>query len=177
MPDLFHHLHFFSAATSRNADVPPEAFHLVTTPAGMPPMPKDLVPFHDIHASRLVEGHAAVIGESDGTLTFIAWLAFGTLRIDELARTWQIPPRQAVLYDVRTMPEHRGRGLYPAALRWVQGALAEMHISRCWIYAERSNTASLRGIAKAGFTHVGSMRSLRIGNHALRLGHVEGNEL
>ncbi|MCZ7555508.1 MAG: GNAT family N-acetyltransferase [Bacteroidia bacterium] len=172
MPDLLHHLHFFRATTGGHSEIPPETFRLATTPTQLPPMPKALVPFRDIHASRFAEGHAAVLGESNGTLAFIAWLAFGTLRIDELARTWHIPERSAVLYDVNTMPEHRGRGLYTSALRWVLGTLAGMNVSRCWIYAEQSNTASLRGIAKAGFAHIGSMRSFRIGNCALRLGRV-----
>jgi GNAT superfamily N-acetyltransferase len=177
MPDVFHHLRFFSAAASGAAVADRGAFRLLSAHAQMPPLPQDVLQFRDIHALRFAEGHTAVIGERGAAVAFIAWLAAGRLRIDELALTWRIPPKHAVVYDVYTTPEHRGQGVYTDALAWIRAKLAEENIVRCWIYAEQSNRASIRGISKAGFAYAGSVRSLRFGKRAFRVGRVAGSGL
>jgi GNAT superfamily N-acetyltransferase len=174
---MLHHLHFFSAYTAAAIPSHEHSFRLLNAPGLLPPLPQQFQQFRDVHARRFAAGHAAVVSEYEGAVAFIAWLAFRELRVDELALTWRIPSQNAVLYDVYTMPEHRGKGLYPAALVWAKTKLGELNISRCWIYAERSNAASLRGIAKAGFEYAGNMRSLRIGGYALRTGKIEGSGL
>jgi RimJ/RimL family protein N-acetyltransferase len=74
----------------------------------------------------------------------------------------------AVIYDCWTFPEHRGRGAYAIGLDRVATVLLE-RIPRVLIYCLQSNTASERGIRRAGFelyaTHV-RRRLLGVERHA-----------
>jgi hypothetical protein len=56
------------------------------------------------------------------------------------------------LYDFATVPEFRGRRLYPALLRFILSDLKERDVTRAWIGTEPGNVASQHGIRRAGFT-------------------------
>jgi RimJ/RimL family protein N-acetyltransferase len=55
-----------------------------------------------------------------------------------------------------TFPEYRGKGLYPAVLQTIQRYLRERGYRRCFICVKDDNTASIRGIEKAGFRIAGT---------------------
>jgi len=61
-----------------------------------------------------------------------------------------------------TLPEHRRQGLYARLLVTICARLAEMGHRRAIITCAPDNTASMRGIEKAGFTRVHSSKSLLI---------------
>ncbi len=174
MPDFTHHLLFYSAETEGASPISGKSFRIVDAQNALPALPEHLLRFADAHKGRFIEGHSAVIGETESRIVFIAWLAFGSLRIDELAREWKLAPDEAVVYDVFTMPEARGKGWYPDALTWLRVELKKSGIARCWIYAERGNSASIKGIEKAGFACRGALRSLLIGKFAACAGRVDG---
>ena len=125
------------------------------------------------YRKRFEEGGRALIGTVDGELVFTAWIARHRLRVDELAWTWRIAPADAVVYDVVTTEAWRGRGIYPEALRRLAGLLAEEGLRFLWIYAERTNAASIRGIEKAQFAYRGDIACLHLAGVALRRGRVE----
>lgn len=60
-------------------------------------------------------------------------------------------PAEVYFYDFFTPPAARGRGFYPVLLRAMRGALAGQGRTRAWIAVSARNSASLRGIEKAGF--------------------------
>ena len=83
------------------------------------------------------------------------WVATREAAIAELGVTLTLPPGDRYLWDFMILPAWRGRGLYPALLRAI---LSEEEAARFWIGHDAGNTASARGIAKAGFRSVGSVR-------------------
>ncbi len=63
-------------------------------------------------------------------------------------------PAKCWLYDFATVPEFRGRRLYPGLLRFILSQLKEQGVKRAWIGTEPGNVASQHGIQRAGFTLV-----------------------
>lgn len=83
------------------------------------------------------------------------WVALHEGRIDELAFRFAVPPGNAYLWDFETLPPWRGRGIYP---RLLQGITAQLSgVDRFWIGYDARNSASARGIEKAGFVAVGDL--------------------
>ena len=60
-----------------------------------------------------------------------------------------------------THPDCRGRGLYGRMLRHSLAITRERHFGRAFIWADADNTASRRGIEKAGFEPLGVHRLAR----------------
>ncbi len=67
-------------------------------------------------------------------------------------------PREAYFYGFYTPPRHRGHGYYPLLLRHISAQLGQEGHRRAWIAVFAENSASWKGVLKAGFqkaaTHV-----------------------
>jgi GNAT superfamily N-acetyltransferase len=74
--------------------------------------------------------------------------------MDDLGISFTAPPGEVWLYDFATVPEFRGRRLYPALLRFILSELKDQGVTRAWIGTEAGNVASQHGIRRAGFTLV-----------------------
>lgn len=74
--------------------------------------------------------------------------------MDDLGIAFTAPHGDVWLYDFATVPEFRGRRLYPALLRFILSELKEQDIHRAWIGTSPGNFASQSGISRAGFTLV-----------------------
>ena len=61
----------------------------------------------------------------------------------------------ALVSDCSTVPEFRGRGIYPASLRWLAGWAKERGICTLVTLVAEDNASSLRGVSKAGFVLLG----------------------
>ena len=94
---------------------------------------------------------AFVAGEPAG----YGWLARRSGGIDELDFSFEVPPGNGYLWDFLTLPEFRGRGVYPRLLQAIVAQAAD--VERFWIGYEGRNLASARGIEKAGFEVVGDL--------------------
>lgn len=92
------------------------------------------------------------------------WLARRSGGIDALDYSFDLPSGNGYLWDFVTLPDWRGRGVYPHLLQAI--LRQEPDIERFWIGFEARNLASARGIQKAGF-HV-------VGDLATADGHVSG---
>ncbi len=81
------------------------------------------------------------------------WSASGPAHIGGLDLSFHVPEGERYLWDFVTLPEWRGRGIYPLLL---QAILREESATatRFWIGHEQENAASGRGIVKAGFRKV-----------------------
>jgi CelD/BcsL family acetyltransferase involved in cellulose biosynthesis len=105
-------------------------------------------------AQRLRDGKAEgfVLIDSEGKPVHFAWTtAFEGFFLAELNAPVEAPSPDAVLlFDCWTPESIRGRGLYARAI----GLIADRVRSagkRPWIFSAATNTASIRGIEKAGF--------------------------
>lgn len=113
---------------------------------------------------RRVAGHQpwlARVAEEPGGW---GWVATSTFSIGELGVDLALPPGNRYLWDFVTLPPWRGRGVYPALL---QAILIRDAAERFWIGHDWDNRASARGIAKAGFTRVGTAYRLPDGRVVL----------
>ena len=166
----WHRLVFYFAPVDSEAShaFPGLAFHVYLDEADVPfhalPCPR----FEAVYRDRLRSGHELLVGALHGDVVFSAWLVNTVLRVDELRWCWHVQHDDVVIYDVITAPRARGKGIYPAALRFVRTLAADRGLRRCWIYAEHGNTASLRGIHKAGFTRYRTRYALQVGKTVLR---------
>lgn len=111
---------------------------------------------------RIRDGDRVFVARAAGELAHIAWL--GTreeiVASHEVGTDVRLPldGPQALIYDCWTPASMRGRGVYPAVLR---ALIAEATGDAVWIFCERGNHASRRGIGKAGFTPVQRMGRVR----------------
>ncbi|MGE3270494.1 MAG: GNAT family N-acetyltransferase [Chloroflexota bacterium] len=104
---------------------------------------------------RLSDGNTLYAAYLAGQPAGYGWLARQVGRISELHLSFTMPPGNAYLWDFVTAPAYRGRGVYPHLL---QAILAEEDaLTRFWIGYEAHNTASARGIEKAGFQVIGDL--------------------
>ncbi len=123
--------------------------------------------------ARLRADHRVYVASLGGTPAAYGWVATLSASIGELALDFALPSSDRYLWDFATLPEWRGRGIYPRLLQGIiarEGAQAE----RFWIIAAPENAASGSGIAKAGFAPVGDLSFLRgSGVGAVAIGHPD----
>jgi len=73
-------------------------------------------------------------------------------------RTLRLRAGECEIMFCLTLPEYRGRGLYPSALRAIQRYLGAQGYRRCFICVRDDNLSSIRGIEKSGFRLAGATR-------------------
>ena len=96
----------------------------------------------------------------DGVPAAYGWVATLSASIGELSLEFSLPASDRYLWDFVTLPEWRGRGIYPRLLQGIveaEGVQAE----RFWIIHAPENAASGSGVTKAGFESVGDLSFLR----------------
>jgi GNAT superfamily N-acetyltransferase len=84
------------------------------------------------------------------------WVATAEAAIGELDVAFRLAGPDRYLWDFRTLPEWRGRGLYPRLLQSIFQHEGPTE-ARFWIINAPENLASARGIDKAGFRVVGDL--------------------
>jgi GNAT superfamily N-acetyltransferase len=106
-------------------------------------------------AERLLEqGDRLYAGMVAGEALAFGWTATRRLSIGELGVERDLPPGDQYLWGFVTVPEARGKGLYP---RLLQAILQREPAERFWIGHDYDNRASARGILRAGFRPVGEV--------------------
>jgi RimJ/RimL family protein N-acetyltransferase len=109
---------------------------------------------------RFDQGHQPWLARIEGEPAGWGWVAGSQAAIGELGITLTLRPGDRYLWDFATPRSWRGRGVYPALL---QAILAEEGAARYWIGHDVGNTASARGIVKAGFREVGTVHRMADG--------------
>lgn len=102
---------------------------------------------------RLAAGHCPYVAWLGSEPVAYGWVATDTAQIGELELTITLPRGNCYLWDFATLPNWRGRGIYPRLLQAILAGEAE-RFDRFWIIAASENRASSAGIAKAGFTNI-----------------------
>lgn len=102
---------------------------------------------------RFERGEKCFIALHKGSVVSYIWGARGTVGVEEIGRSVQPAPSELYLYDAFTLEPWRGNNLYPAVLRRALEYGRGLGLERSTIFVEAGNTASRKGVAKAGFFH------------------------
>lgn len=119
---------------------------------------------HEEWMSRMLRGDACYGAWVESKLVHYSWVqTSGEHSIETAGIDLPIRPGELWIYNCRTSNEHRGLKIYPRVLqhimreRFAEGAVV------AWIYTAEHNVASQRGVERAGFTRVRTLRALRLG--------------
>lgn len=106
-------------------------------------------------------GGKVFLAFSKGNLVHIAWLFYYPGAREAY---FQVKLKQAEAYisSCHTHPEFRGNNIYPAVLQHIVGHAAKENRNRCFISSDATNSPSIKGIKKTGFSFVGKMRIFRL---------------
>ena len=98
------------------------------------------------------------IYKDDGVIGHISWVYYrgDPNRIIDLAVD------EGEIKYALTLPQFRGRGIYPAALIRIQRFLQENGCKRIFICVKEDNRPSIRGIEKAGFKFLTKIDLLKV---------------
>jgi ribosomal protein S18 acetylase RimI-like enzyme len=102
------------------------------------------------------EGQLLAATDADGRVTSYAFIVFESFYKKVLGEARATP----IICNCVTLPAYRGQGLYPQLLRASCLRLAAQGHRRAIITCAPDNIASMRGIEKAGFHRVKTLRSL-----------------
>ena len=101
---------------------------------------------------RIQRGNRPYIAFVDEIPTAYGWVATRSSGIKELQFSFTIPSGNLYLWDFLTLPQWRGRGIYPHLLQAIiQQEQQEQAAERFWIGYEPHNETSAHSIKKAGF--------------------------
>lgn len=123
---------------------------------------------------RFERGDRCYVVSIDGRVAHYSWVQrSGSHPISEAGVSVRVEDGAFWIYHCRTAEWARGRGIYPATLaKIVNDCFAEGYCT-AWIYTAKSNVASQKGIVRAGFGLVTTLRSLRMGSQYLPVGDSE----
>lgn len=100
----------------------------------------------------------------DGKIAHYEWVQTqGWHYIQPAGRWWHMACGQLMIYHVRVADWARGNRLYPYGLTYTLREYARQGYDQAWIYTTASNTASQKGIERAGFQFVEGYRALVLG--------------
>lgn len=115
---------------------------------------------------RLAGGHRPYVALIDGIPASYGWVATRSADIGEIGVAFELEATERYLWDFKTHPDFRGRGIYPRLLSGI--VEQEMRTAeRFWILAAPENGASNTGIGKANFRTVGTIGFRADGSAAL----------
>ena len=115
--------------------------------------------------ARMQNGNHAYVAFIEETPVAYGWVATQRAGVREIQLSFTLPPHNSYLWDFQTLPEWRGRGIYPHFLQAI--LRQEMHlVERFWIFYKPGEIAAEKSIRKAGFLFLGEL--------ALTEGHVSG---
>jgi RimJ/RimL family protein N-acetyltransferase len=129
-------------------------------------------------ADRLSAGGTLWLARDGDAVAFCCWTF--PRRTPVLAATggWlELPDGVACLEDSVTAPDHRGRGLAPAAWAIIAARLAAQDLAQLVTKVETTNAPSIRAVEKAHFRRIALMTYRRVGPHErVRLDVIDRDE-
>ena len=100
---------------------------------------------------RLARGEQCWTAQHHDKIMAYCWATHKPVEIGELRRIINPRDDEVYLYDAFTFPEYRGQNLYPALLHRILDHSRQQGLRRALIFVLSENTASIRGVQKAGF--------------------------
>ena len=107
-------------------------------------------------AARLELGHRVVLGLEGDQVVFTMWANPRNLNVPGLVKR-RLAPDQWFIYKAYTSPDHRGRGLYGAGMRFVLAEMAREGKRRLVGYAHVKKRVSRKGLARLEFESAGRL--------------------
>ena len=115
---------------------------------------------------RLSQGEVCWVVKVEGEIVSYVWVAFRQEQVEELCKAVKLQEGEFYLYDAFTVPEWRGKGIYPAILSRQLQHFKEEGFKRALIFTVEENIASRRGITRSGFNHFQTIEITKILNFA-----------
>jgi CelD/BcsL family acetyltransferase involved in cellulose biosynthesis/GNAT superfamily N-acetyltransferase len=101
---------------------------------------------------RELQGAECYGGFIDGELIHTSWVGNQqNFLISEIGETLDLKEGECCIFDCNTLPEYRGRGVYPQTLMYIAQRKKISGFNFLYIYTFSSNLSSIRGIEKTGF--------------------------
>ena len=110
---------------------------------------------------RFERGENCFVALHKGGVVSYIWGARGIVGVEEINMGVQPGPSEIYLYDAFTLAPWRGNNLYPAVLLSALEYARGLKLSRAIIFIDSENTASRRGVTKAGFVHFQTLKFRR----------------
>jgi len=118
-------------------------------PAGLPYTPSECAAYFD-------DGWTLAVLFRDETPVSFAWTRVAAAHhVTEVCAAVATPSTAGWIVQCETPVEHRGHGYYPML---ISAVAARCPAERCYIYCVAANIASRRGIEKAGFRRIATIR-------------------
>jgi len=112
---------------------------------------------------RFAAGRHCYAAWINNQIASYGWVSFDEEMVGELNLRLRLIPGEAYIWDCATLPAYRQHHLYSGLLSFILHELfIHQPICRVWIGADLDNTASQRGIARAGFHRVANLLVERI---------------
>jgi GNAT superfamily N-acetyltransferase len=112
---------------------------------------------------RRRRGDACVVARRGKRIVGFAWLAAGSWGLRDAALQFRLDPTEAVVYDIFTAAEYRGRGIMQHLLRRVAEVARAQGHRRLFARAELDNSSSIAAMEHAGFVQLAWITTLRVG--------------
>jgi hypothetical protein len=106
-------------------------------------------------ARRLEIGHRVVVARSGDTAVFTMWINPRHLNVPGFVKR-RLASDEVFIYKAFTSPDHRGKKLYQAGMRFVLADLARAGKRRLVGYAHVNKDVSRAGLDALGFRSVGT---------------------
>jgi GNAT superfamily N-acetyltransferase len=103
------------------------------------------------------------VGRVGDELASSGWVSRTETWVGEVASTLRPDDGDAYIWDCQTAPAFRGRGFYRDLLTQVLADLGQAGLRRAWIATLDRDSPGYRGVARAGFGPVASIRYVSIG--------------
>ncbi len=101
--------------------------------------------------ARLDRGEQFWTAQNEQRIVSYCWATGHPVEIGEVRCVIRPRPDEIYLYDAFTFEPYRGRSLYPAVLHHILTGSRDAGLRRALIFVMSDNTASIRGVQKAGF--------------------------
>lgn len=106
--------------------------------------------------ARIQNGNHAYIALIEDIPVAYGWVATQSAGVREIGLSFTLPQHNSYLWDFQTLPEWRGRGIYPHFLQAI--LRQELHdVERFWILYKPGEIAAEKSIRKAGFSFLGEL--------------------
>jgi len=113
-------------------------------------------------AARFKSGGRCYVAWVGEVIAAYGWVSFNEETMGEMNLHLKFAAGEAYIWDCVTLPGFRQKRLYSALLSYILKELHSENLCRAWIGADRNNTISQLGIARAGFQHVADLEVHRV---------------
>lgn len=109
------------------------------------------IPDRSLFPARFARGEQCWTAQRDSKILSYCWATQAPVEIGEIRCIMHPRGDEVYLYDAFTFAEYRGQNLYPALLQRMLDYSQQQGLRRALIFVLSDNTASIRGVQKAGF--------------------------